>query len=309
VIAFGSKILSDHLPAILEQYLHARQLCSKQQERLRLHVRSFETWLVDHAHASPQDSDTTRLNGWLADLARSRAPATVNGYRQSIMALLRFATEDGVPLPRADRIRRQREPDRSRYAYTRDELRTLIEAASRYRPVSRRVYGRGLCVREILRTRPDGVPWSVWWEAYIRIGYESGQYLSDLRKIPWKHVGHDGVGSFVRHKTGKAMAFRLSEAAIRAARRIGHKELLLPWSYDLGAYFPREWKKFAAFAGVRVLEPKAIRRSAITYTYIEQGEEAARILAGHSSFATTSKHYIDWSIARRPIIQPPSLAL
>ncbi len=253
----------------------------------------------------PPKSDSERINAWLAHLATAYAPATVNGHRQSIMGLVRFGTPDGDPVPRSDRIRRQREPELIRYAYTHDELRALLVASGVYQPMTVRVFGRGLKTDTRPRHRPDGVRWSIWWEAFIRVGYESGQYLADLRAIPWDHVGRDGAVSFVRKKTGKAMAFRLSPESIRAARAIGNSEWLLPWGFDLGAYFPREWKKFCAFAGVRKLEPKALRRSAITYTYIEQGEEAARILAGHASFATTARHYIDWSLARRPVVQPP----
>jgi hypothetical protein len=76
----------------------------------------------------------------------------------------------------------------------------------------------------------------------------------------------------------------------------------------MAAYFSREFKKFVrTVKGVRVLGPKSIRRAAVTYTYIDQGEEAARVLAGHSSFSITAKHYIDWAIARRRVVAPPSL--
>lgn len=131
--------------------------------------------------------------------------------------------------------------------------------------------------------------------------------ISDLRRIPWTSVAKDGAVSFVRHKTGKAMSFQLDDKAYVAALAIADPQLILPWPFTIGTYFPREWRKFTRFAGVRELGPKSIRRSAITYTYIEQGEDAARQLAGHSSFAITAKHYVDWSIAKKPVFQPPKL--
>ena len=224
-----------------------------------------------------------------------------------MISLLKFATPDGDPLPRVDRIRRQKQPEKINPALTHAELRRLLAAAPNYNPLSKRVYGRGTKREDVPRHRPDGIPWAHWWEAFTRVGYESGQYLSDLRKIPWSDVAADGVVTFIRHKTGKAITFRLSPRAIEAARRL-NAQTLLPWDFDMAAYFSREWRKFLRTVdGVRDLEPKALRRSAITYTYIDQGEEAARTLAGHSSFATTSKHYIDWSLARRPIVSPPEL--
>lgn len=306
MIDFGPRI-SDNLPEILREYLHARQLCDKQQERLALHVRVFEEWRLSRDASGGDTTTVQQLNAWLSELAGVHAPATVNGYRQSILSLLRFATEDGDPLPRSDRIRRQRTPEKINVAFTRDEIRTMIAAARHYQPMTRRTFGQGKAGDVIPRHRPDGVPWSVWWAAFVRVGYESGQYLSDLRRIPWVHVGADGVITFVRHKTGRSMSFRLSPQTIEAAAAIGHPELLLPWEHDMAGYFPREWRKFTSFAGVRTLGAKSLRRSAITYTYMHQGEEAARLLAGHASFATTAKHYIDWSIARRPIIEPPPL--
>ncbi len=307
MIAFSSP-LSAQLPAIVDEYIDAKDLCPKQQERLRLHVRCFDAWRLNRPAPDEFSGEAARVSAWLADLAGQFSPATVNGYRQSVIGLLKFATPDGDPLPRVDRIRRQKQPDKINPALTHAELRLLLAAAPYYRPLSRRVYGRGTKRDEVVRHRPDGVPWSVWWEAFIRVGYDSGQYLSDLRGIPWANVHADGSASFVRHKTGKAMSFRLSAAAIEAARRLGHQTLLLPWDFDMAAYFSREWRRFLrSVDGVRDLEPKALRRSAITYTYIDQGEEAARILAGHSSFATTAKHYIDWSIARRPIVSPPAI--
>lgn len=305
MICFGPSILDD-LGVVVEEYIDAHQLCSKQQERLRLHVRRFNDW-----RATPRargDSDSLRVSAWLADLAADKyAPSTVNGYRQSILGLIRFATPDGDPLPRTDRIRRQPTPEKINFAYTQDELRTLIARAPEYQPVTHRTYGRGLRGDTIPRHRPDGVRWAIWWEAFTRVGYDTAQYLSDMRLWKWSDLASDGTLSFIRHKTGKTLTVRLSKAAIAAAQKIGHEELILPWDYEMGSYFPREWRKFAAFAEVRNLEPKAVRRSGLTYTYIEQGAEAARILAGHASFTITAKHYIDWSIAKRPIVQAPAL--
>lgn len=296
------------MPTIVDEYIDAKDLCPKQQDRLRLHVRCFDQWRLEPRDEDGFSGESARVSAWLAELAKIHAPATVNGYRQSIIGLLKFATPDGDPLPRVDRIRRQRTPDKINPALTHAELRLLLAAAPNYRPLSNRVYGRGTKRDAVIRHRPDGIPWAAWWEAFTRVGYDSGQYLSDLRLIPWANVGSDGVVTFVRHKTGKAMSFRLGPAAIEAARRLGDRKLLLPWSFDMAAYFAREWRRFLrSVDGVRDLEPKALRRSAITYTYIDQGEEAARTLAGHSNFATTAKHYIDWSIARRPIVSPPEL--
>lgn len=304
MIAFAESLLGS-LQEIVDEYVNARELCFKQQRRLRLHVRRFNEWRMEVGNKFA--GDTASINSWLAAMAPHKAPSTVNGYRQSIIGLIRFATPDGEPLPRVDRIRRQREPEKINPAFTRSEIQTLLDAAPHYKPVTVRTYGRGLAGDTRLRRRPDGVPWSIWWAAFIHVGYESGQYLSDLRRILWCDVGSDGSVTFIRSKTGKCMSFRLGREALSAARAIKNETLLLPWEFDTAAYFAREWRKFCRFAGVRDLGPKSLRRSSITYTYVSQGEEAARILAGHSSFATTAKHYIDYSIAKRPIIQPPPL--
>lgn len=302
MFAWTSAGLPDDLSALVGPYVDAHDLCEKQAERLRLHAHRFSEW------RPPQnETGVHRINKWLASLAATMAPSTVNNHRTSVLSLIRHAVPDDAPLPRTDKIRRQKEPDLIRLAYTLDELRQCLAAAPSYQPLTHRLYGRGIKGDTIPRHRPDGIHWSIWWEAFVRVGYESGQYLSDLRLIPWKHVASDGRVTFVRHKTGKRNSFQLSQGAIMAARGLQHSELLLPWSFDMAAYFAREWRKFAKHAGVRELEPKAIRRSAITYTYIEHGEESARLLAGHDKFATTAKHYIDWTIASRPTVKPPAL--
>ena len=307
MIDFAPSILHE-LPLVLREYLDANQVCDKHRQHIELHVRRFDEWM-HRRETSRLESDSALISAWLAQLAAqpNLGPTTVNAHRGTVLSLVRFATSDGDPLPRADRIRRQKTPQKVNVAFTQDEIRAMLAAAPRYQPMTERTYGRGIAGDVIPRHRPDGVRWSVWWEAFVRVGYESGQYLSDLRLIPWRHVGADGAITFTRHKTGKLMSFRLSPKALWAAKKIGHETLLLPWDFEMGSYFPREFKKFCRFARVRELTPKSLRRSAITYTYMESGEEAARVLAGHSSFATTARHYIDYSIARRPIVSPPPL--
>ena len=302
MIAFPPSLL-DQLEHIATNYIDAHQLCRKQQAHLRRHVRDFRRWR-DGRVACAQ---TAALNEWLAALAERLAPATVNGYRTSLLTLLRFATPEEEPLPRADRIRRQREPDAIKTAFTQEEIRQLIAAAPQYCPLARRVYGHGQARSEVARQMPDGRAWSIWWEAFTRAAYDSGQYLADLRLLRWRDVRPDGSATIVRHKTGRFITFRLRDTTLAACRRLDDRELLLPWRWNAEGYFCREWKKFVQFAGVRELGAKSLRRSAITYTYMQFGEEAARTLAGHASFATTSRHYIDWSIASRPTVQPPPL--
>lgn len=297
----------DDLPEIVEDYIEANQVCDKHAYRLRNHVDRFCTWSTANRRKAGRGTVSQELNAWLTELQAEFEPATVNGFRQSIVSLLRFATPDGQPLPRTDRIRRIREPEKFNPAYTRDEILAMIDAAPGYQPVTHRTYGRGVAGDTVPRHRPDGVPWSIWWGAFVRAAYESGQYLHDLSVVEWSHVKASGVVTFVRRKTGRANSFRLSAATITACREIGHPSLILPWQFDTASYFAREFHKFAAFAGVRRLGAKAIRRAAITYTFIEQGEEAARSLAGHASFLTTAKHYIDWTLAEKPIVTPPSL--
>src|SRR5690606_12913168 len=132
------------------------ELCPKQRERMGLHVRKFREWCATQGDLRLQ-SESAILSAWLSDLATDYASSTVNGYRQSIISLLRFATDDGEPLPRSDRIRRQREPEQLRPAFTRDEIRTMLAKAPEYKPTSKLVYGRGQHSKVVPHVRPDGV--------------------------------------------------------------------------------------------------------------------------------------------------------
>lgn len=307
-LVLRKQLRSDNLKAILRDYKNARQLCKKERERMEAHVAKFNRWLRDRGMCYEDESESTRVSEWLASLAEKHQPETVNNYRQTLLRLLRFATPDGEALPRADRIRRQREPDKHKPAFTHEELALLIAAAPKFKPTSNLVQGRGTIRSVIPHCREDGIEWGMWWEAFIRVAYESGQYLSDLCLLRWDQMDREGAISFVRHKTGRAITFQLSEEAVAAARALGSRELILPWPYNLEAYFPRKWKEFIrTVPGVRSLGAKSIRRSAITYAYMTQGEEAARTIAGHASFSTTQRHYVDWSLAKRSIYRPPAI--
>jgi integrase len=294
----------DYLEVVAADYINAHDLCLRQQANLLRHATSFARWQDEHRNGH---SDSAAINAWLASLVTGRAPSTVNDYRTSLLSLVRFASADDDVLPRVDRIRRQKEPDSIKLAFNHAEIRQAIQQASSYRPMTKRTFGQGLAGDEIPRPMWDKqLPWSIWWEAFWRVGYDSGQYLSDLQQLTWSLLRRDGSATIVRHKTGRLISFRLRPKTIWAARRIGG-ELVIPWRWNLAKTWDREFKRFVQFAGLRNLTAKSLRRSAITYTYIDQGPEAARLLAGHASFATTAKHYIDWSIAKRPAIQPPPL--
>lgn len=131
--------------------------------------------------------------------------------------------------------------------------------------------------------RSDDVQRSAWWEAFIRITWESGQELADLAQLRWGQMADDGTVRMMRSKTGIAVTFRLSSEAIAAARAIGDADRVLPWDAMRSTHFPREWRRFVnTIEGVRQLSAKYLRLAAVQRTVRQAGESAARRLLGHS---------------------------
>jgi integrase len=154
-----------------------------------------------------------------------------------------------MPKPKKERRRRPLTPP-----FTDDEVRRLIAGAS------------------------------PWWEAFVRLTWESGQELADLAQLRWDQVADDGTVRMVRSKTGNAVTFQLSNEAVSAARAIGDADRALPWDATRPDLFPRAWRQFiSSVEGVRPLSAKYLRLAAVHRTVGERGPQAARRLLGHSS--------------------------
>jgi integrase len=273
-----------------ERYIMSRDLCGLYAQQLRSRVGSLERWANRPLRLSDLTPDL--VSEWLYHLQKTdKAPETVNGYRRAVLTIWRWATPSDQPLPRLDRVRTCKTPDKPRPAFTLEELQALLHAATLS-----------------LGSRPDGLPWCVWWPAYIHSAYSTGQYLSDLARIGWVDVRPDRRCTFVRRKTGRAITVEFSSQAIEWCERI--KSMLasshvLPWTYSPAA-FSGQFRRLTRKAGVREGTPKWIRRSAVSYAEAEHPGNG-RVIAGHSSQAITDRHYRDWTIAPAPVVRPPSL--
>lgn len=270
-----------------QRYVLSRSMSAAHQRQLLARILRLERWAGKPVHRHEMTLDTA--NAWLAELEHSGLqPETVNGYRRSLICVWRFATPDSEPIPRFDRIRKAKEPDKVKHGFRHEEIRQLIATAA-----------------VMTTTRADGVPWRYWWPAYLLAAYNTGQYVSDLRRLAWSDVHTDGTVLLVRHKTGRLIRAALEPLTIEACRTIGHKSLLLPWPFTMKS-FCEHFKRLVKLAGVREGTAKWIRRSAISYAEREQ-PGAGRIIAGHASEKTTNRHYRDWTIAPAPVVRPPSL--
>ena len=113
---------------------------------------------------------------YLSDRMRTRSAATAAKDRSQIRALWEFAARRGLtdqfPLLRPIRV-----PERIPEAWTADEVRRLIEAAGDHEGVF------------------AGVPAGLFFQALIRVLFDTGERISAVMALRWADVG-DGLVTF-----------------------------------------------------------------------------------------------------------------
>jgi integrase len=230
-----------------------------------------------------------RLNAFLRHLRQSRSPSTVKNYRGDLLVLWRWvADNDLAQYPRARRILHPQQPQTIPDCWSTAEVRTLLEAAERLPGELR-----------------NGVARSTYWQAAVRVGYESGLRRSDVWRVRQASLSSSGILVSVAHKTGQRTIHQLQPETVQLLRQIG-TALPLSWPYDQ-RYFGVCFDRLVRDSGVRRGTFKWLRRS--SGSYVEAGEPGAgpRHL-GHSSPAVFARFYdarLAADAVRLP--QPPTL--
>lgn len=200
----GGKTPKDmQLRDFLGHYMLARPAAPKQKKNLIATVAKLESFLG--RPAAIDDLTDTTVNGLLAGLAAgSLSRWTIKGHRSRLLALWRFAAEDGLieRLPR--KVRPVAVPAAKVEGYCEDQLARLLAACDRIPGrfknkwrVSRRDFGRAL----------------------VMAAYDAGARLGDLERLPVSAI-EEKVVWFVQHKTGKEQVSRFRPETVEAIRKI-----------------------------------------------------------------------------------------
>lgn len=255
-------------------------------EQLVVAVRLLDKY-AGHAVTLGELSDSL-ANGFVDHLATDRAPATVRGRRNSILALWREAFRQGIIDVQPQRIRRIRVGHRVPQAWDWDEVAQLLATVQREKKLLRNGIGRGIYFASLV---------SAAWDTALRLG--------DLLELTTDDIAHGRPFPVQQHKTGDAVAVSFSCGTSELVREClddgPPRSLVWPLWGRREAFFVM-FRKMVAKAGIRRGTFKWLRRGAITDVEAS-GMDGSR-LAGHRSRSVTERHYIDVSHLRPPSPRP-----
>lgn len=265
------------LPTLAKQYLATRQVSDAYAANL---IRTAERCRV-------LQKDT--INAYLKKRLAEVSATTAKSERTMILTVWRYAYEaEIVDLPARGimRFRVTKEPTR---AWTRDEMKLAIEAATK-------AAGR-------LRS---GAKLSDYLECWIRLGYETGARHGDLRAFRADHINGDVI-RWVQSKTGDPIEKVLSPACLDACRRMAAGSTdgtLLGWACGrrMALKHMRSHLDACGLSGTS----KWLRRAGATHIeMLHPGK--AKLHLGHRSVGLAEKNYLDWGQIRRTTPVTPSL--
>ena len=264
----------EKLEQLAKRYVSERKISPKYGQQIRSRLKHFvESTQLEHA----SDVDADALTRYVTVLEDSGLAAmTADGYRTSVMAVLRFGK---VPILAAD-VKKPKVSGRNYGSWDVDEIRKLIEYVA--------------TVDSVL---PNGVPRSVFWTAAIHAGFSTGLRLGDLWKLKVASIGKDGRLRVNQSKTGKPVEVFFYDKAMRAIVRHG-KKMVLPWS-ESEETFRLEFRFLVRFSGIRHGTFKFLRRAA--------GECADAQGRGHELLGNTRRNYERAYRVRVTDGQPPSV--
>jgi integrase len=254
---------------IISLYLSTHDLSADYSQALRRVAGSMAA-----AGIAPSNIDSSRFNAWLGSLPTGRT--TRSNYCRMGKTLWAFAARKKLSPPLPDDILRIKPDVKPPVAWTSDELARLTETAARLTG----------------RFRSSNCPQSLFWQAWVLIGYETGVRMSDLHNLRANQLR--GRRLYVtHHKTGIPQGKILSENAVALARKLielGDGKTIFRWALSRKHVFLhlKSLVKAAKLEG----STKFLRRSCATYCEIQQPGSASKAL-GHLSPHLALKYYCD----------------
>jgi len=281
----ASMLLSEFLPNV---YIPSRiELAPRSAEQMAMTVRLFDRW---HGSAvAIEDLSEDLVRGFLADLRRSRAAATVNSKRCHLLALWRCAYEEEYleRPPRATKIRRANAQPRIPEAWTPAEVGRILRSAYR-------------------TEKPIGeISSGDWFISFLLVVYDTGERRGAMLETKTADVDLAGGSiTFRRTKTGRQRLCRLHATTVSACARIHYpeRELMWPMPFSREA-LEKRFRKILARAGVRFGRGRGglfhkLRRTSGTLVEANGGDGAKHLGNTRAVFEAS---YLDPRFARNDL--------
>ena len=275
------------------RYATIREIVSGTARQYVITAAIFERWAGRPVLLT--ELEELLVSAWLRDYAVDHAPDTVRSKRNGLLALWRAAAEEYLCEPPSRRVRTARTPWTPREAWTVDEVRQLLAAAS----TLPRWHSCGLRRRD-------------WWPLAIRLAWDTALRWGDLVRLRVDHLDGDRF-AICQSKTGRPSSGRLNAstvAAIEESLSACPRAVLVPWPRSHET-FTDQVRRLVAKSGVSPGSWKWLRRgSGSNVEGKSPGRGMAARVLGHSPTSRIAEiNYIVPSIvaASAPTIQPDDL--
>lgn len=175
----------------IDRYELLRPLSPSRRNQYRYSVRALSRFAKYDVPLSELCDDL--INRWLLDLRRrGLTPRTIKSYRMDVLVLWRSAAADGLAVaPR--RICPAHVPEMNPDAWTPGEVHRLLAAADELPGYF----------------RATGIKCSVWWCAFILVGWDTGLRFTDMFRFRGSDILNGGELLLIQHKTGLVHRARL----------------------------------------------------------------------------------------------------
>ena len=264
-------------------YTSRRYLSDSTQLTYRATINAFQGWHGKPVLLSKLTPDL--LRGFLRDYHEEHAASSVNGKRQVLMTLWRWAYRWGKTTskpPEDHEIPKLPVPQRVPTAWTLEEFGQLIRACEVARPI-------------IMRS----VVWDCrHWRALFLTIYDTGERLEALLqtdRCDLSHTGHLTIRG--EHRKGKRrdIVRKLHPQTMEAIEALPPHRLLFPWPIRRRAIWI-EIEPILHAAGLPVDRRSKFhcgRRTSATQVAVALGIAAASKHLDHSSVQLTIDSYVD----------------
>lgn len=264
------------LEQYVERYALTHEISKGYEQQLRIAARIFDEW---SGGIPVKEITGDHVNRWLIAISgNGRTPATIASKRRSVLVLLRDAVDERV-IPPLGKIRPVKQPAKIPEAWSVDEVRSLLRVA-------------------------NGNP---WWEAFIRVSWDTALRLDDVLSLKLSNIGPDGSICLTQKKTGWLHSCRLNPMTLACVMRLAR-----PGMDDLFRLeccrrtFFKEFRRLVKLAGIRPGSSKWLRRGSSTAVEaIQPGAAMAHL--GHRTPGLAYQHYVDPRLLQTASPLPPEL--
>jgi len=265
------------LVAFVEVYATTHDIEPETIRQYRMTAERLERW----AGREVLLTELTELlvSAWLRDYGHDVKPATVRSKRTQLLALWRAAADEYLCDPPTRRVRSAKVPWEPREAWTLEEVRQLVRAAS-----------------WLPRRNRDGMPRAEWFDLAIRIAWDTGLRWGDQIRLRRQHI-HGNVVVVSQSKTRRPQCGRLTPSTlerIAASLERYPREFITPWRWSHET-FNAQVRRLVAKADIRPGTWRWLRRGGATDVEIQEpGRGRAARHLGHAPGSKIAEiNYLD----------------